>query len=369
MSEFQLAPVPELVAEIAAGRMVVLVDDENRENEGDVIIAADKITPEAVNFMARHCRGLICLTLTAERCDFLGLPPMAARNGTKHSTAFTVSIEAATGVDTGISAADRARTIQVAVDRDTVPTDLVQPGHVFPLRAAAGGVLMRAGHTEAGCDLAALAGLQPAAVICEIMKDDGTMARLPDLVVFAREHGIKLGSIADLIRYRSQNEKLVKTVGKRPVTTPYGEFELHTYQDEFGGAHLALSLGQWTPDEQVMVRVHEPVSLMDWLDTNSPHSWPLSAALQAIRTEGKGVALLLNPTESSEDLLHAARAPRTNKPPRVETGHDADLRTYGLGAQILRDLGISRMKVLGNHRRFPSMGAYGLVAESFVSPT
>jgi 3,4-dihydroxy 2-butanone 4-phosphate synthase/GTP cyclohydrolase II len=369
MSEFQLAPVQELIAEIAAGRMVVLVDDENRENEGDVIIAADKITPEAINFMARFCRGLICLTLSPERCDFLGLPPMVSRNGTKHGTAFTVSIEAATGIDTGISAADRARTVQVAVAVGTQASDLVQPGHVFPLRAAAGGVLMRAGHTEAGCDLAALAGLQPASVICEVMKDDGTMARLPDLVDFAKLHGIKLGSIADLIRYRSQNERLVRTVAQRPVATPYGDFNLHSYQDEFGGAHLALTLGQWNAQEQVMVRVHEPLSLMDWLDTaNSPHSWPLSAALSAIRTEGKGVVLLLNPSESSDDLLRAASAPRTTKPAKPETGHDADLRTYGLGAQILRDLGISRMKVLGNPRRFPSMGAYGLVVEAFVSP-
>jgi 3,4-dihydroxy 2-butanone 4-phosphate synthase/GTP cyclohydrolase II len=227
---------------------------------------------------------------------------------------------------------------------------------------------MRAGHTEAGCDLAALAGLQPAAVICEIMKDDGTMARLPDLVEFAKQHGIKLGSIADLIRYRSQNERLVRQVAVRPVATPYGEFDLHTYQDEFGGAHLALTYGQWTADEQVMVRVHEPLSLMDWLDTaSSPHSWPLQAALGAIKAEGRGVALLLNPTESSEDLIAAASQPRAAKQ-RSEPGNDADLRTYGLGAQILRDLGISRMKVLGNPRRFPSMGAYGLVAEAFVSP-
>ncbi|MCB2017761.1 MAG: 3,4-dihydroxy-2-butanone-4-phosphate synthase, partial [Hydrogenophaga sp.] len=198
--------------------------------------------------------------------------------------------------------------------------------------------------------------------------DDGTMARLPDLVEFAKQHGIKLGSIADLIRYRSHNEKLVKSVGRRPVATPFGDFELHTYQDEFGGAHLALTLGEWNDEELVMVRVHEPLSLMDWLDTgSSPHSWPLSTALDAIKAEGKGVALLLNPSESSDDLIAAASQPRTAKK-RSEPGNDADLRTYGLGAQILRDLGISRMKVLGNHRRFPSMGAYGLVAEDFVSP-
>ncbi|MFN9281623.1 MAG: 3,4-dihydroxy-2-butanone-4-phosphate synthase, partial [Betaproteobacteria bacterium] len=204
-----ISPIPELVAELAAGRMVVLVDEEDRENEGDIVIAADHVTPEAINFMARFARGLICLTLTRERCERLQLPPMASRNGTKHGTAFTVSIEAATGVTTGISAADRARTVQVAVAREAKPSDLVQPGHIFPLQAQDGGVLMRAGHTEAGCDLAGMAGLTPAAVICEIMKDDGTMARLPDLEVFAQQHGLKIGTIADLISFRSHNESLV----------------------------------------------------------------------------------------------------------------------------------------------------------------
>jgi 3,4-dihydroxy 2-butanone 4-phosphate synthase / GTP cyclohydrolase II len=213
-----ISPIPELVADMAAGRMVILVDEEDRENEGDLILAAEHVTPEAINFMARHARGLICLTLTRERCERLHLPPMASRNGTKHGTAFTVSIEAATGVTTGISAADRARTVAAAVARDAKPSDLVQPGHIFPLQAQDGGVLMRAGHTEAGCDLARMAGLEPAAVICEVMKDDGTMARLPDLEVFAQEHGLKIGTIADLINYRSRNESLIQRVGARRCT-------------------------------------------------------------------------------------------------------------------------------------------------------
>src|SRR4051794_17564554 len=219
-----ISPVPELVADLAAGRMVILVDEEDRENEGDLVLAAEHVTPEAINFMAKHARGLICLTLTREHCERLHLPPMASRNGTRHGTAFTVSIEAAEGVTTGISAADRARTVQAAVARDAKASDLVQPGHIFPLQAQDGGVLMRAGHTEAGCDLTAMAGLTPAAVICEVMKDDGTMARLADLQLFAREHGLKIGTIADLIGYRSRTESLVEKVGQRPLLTAYGEF-------------------------------------------------------------------------------------------------------------------------------------------------
>ena len=366
MSQSPFASIPELLEEIAAGRMVVLVDDENRENEGDVVLAADKVTPEAINFMAKHCRGLICLTLSPERCDALQLPPMVQRNGTKHGTAFTVSIEAAEGVDTGISAADRARTIQVAVAADTQPDDLVQPGHVFPLRAAAGGVLMRAGHTEAGCDLTRMAGLQPASVICEIMNDDGTMARLPDLIEFAKRHNIKLGSIADLIHYRGQREKLVSLVGERPLKTPHGAFQLRTYRDQFGGAHLALSVGSWTAQDEVMVRAHAPLSLLDWLDTEShSHSWPLAAAMQEIQANGRGVILLLDATETPDELIQTATG-KTPEPHHSEPKPESDWRAFGIGAQILLDLQVTRMKVLGNQRRFPSMGGYGLHAESFV---
>ncbi|MGA0007748.1 MAG: 3,4-dihydroxy-2-butanone-4-phosphate synthase, partial [Burkholderiaceae bacterium] len=245
-----ISPVKEIVAELAAGRMVVLVDEEDRENEGDLVMAADHVTPAAINFMAKHGRGLICLTLTRERCEFLKLPPMASSNGTQYATAFTVSIEAATGVTTGISAADRAKTVQVAVAPDTQPADLVQPGHVFPLQAVDGGVLMRAGHTEAGCDLSAMAGCSPAAVICEIMNDDGSMARLPDLQIFAATHGLKIGTIADLIEYRSANESLVRRVGSRTIQTPQGAFVAHAFQDTAGGnVHLALVNGEWSPDE------------------------------------------------------------------------------------------------------------------------
>jgi len=360
-----ISPVPELIAELAAGRMVILVDEEDRENEGDLVLAADHVTPEAINFMAKFGRGLICLTLTRERCERLQLPPMATRNGTKHGTAFTVSIEAATGVTTGISAADRARTVQAAVARDATASSLVQPGHVFPLQAQDGGVLMRAGHTEAGCDLSAMAGLTPASVICEIMKDDGTMARLPDLEVFAKEHGLKIGTIADLIEYRSRNESLVERLSKRKLTTPQGEFDCTAFRDRTGGLHLALTRGQWTTQDEVLVRVHEPLSVMDLLDAGQcGHSWPLPKALAALQESERGAALLLNCGEDVQSMLghllpHDERAERQRG--------QMDLRTYGVGAQILRELGISKMKLLGSPRRMPSMTGYGLEVTGFVA--
>ena len=363
-----ISPVPELVAELAAGRMVILVDEEDRENEGDLVLAAEHVTPEAINFMARHARGLICLTLTRERCERLQLPPMVARNGTKHGTAFTVSIEAATGVTTGISAADRARTVAAAVARDAKASDLVQPGHVFPLQAQDGGVLMRAGHTEAGCDLAGMAGLTPAAVICEVMKDDGTMARLPDLEVFAREHGLKIGTIADLIGYRSRNESLIERVGTRRLDTPQGEFDCLAFRDKGGGLHLALTHGRWTEADEVPVRVHEPFTVFDMLDAaGSGHSWPLPRALAALREQRCGVAVLLNCAHDVDALLTQMR-PAGERP--TEAGSQMDLRTYGFGAQILRELGVRRMKLLGSPRRMPSMAGYGLEVTGFVgAPT
>jgi 3,4-dihydroxy 2-butanone 4-phosphate synthase/GTP cyclohydrolase II len=361
-----ISPVPELVADLAAGRMVILVDEEDRENEGDIVIAAEHVTPEAINFMARHARGLICLTLTRERCERLRLPPMASRNGTQHGTAFTVSIEAATGVTTGISAADRARTVQVAVARDAQASDLVQPGHIFPLQAQDGGVLMRAGHTEAGCDLAGMAGLEPAAVICEIMKDDGTMARLPDLEVFAREHGLKIGTIADLIEHRSRHETLVHREGERALTTPHGPFRCVSYRDAAGGLHLALVHGQWAADDTVPVRVHEPFTAFDLLDTaGTGHSWPLPAALAALRAGRCGVAVLLNCGAGVQALLPQVNPPAEPAPRRAAA---MDLRTYGVGAQILRDLGVARMQLLGSPRRMPSMVGYGLEVTGFVAP-
>jgi 3,4-dihydroxy 2-butanone 4-phosphate synthase/GTP cyclohydrolase II len=360
-----IASIPELVTELAAGRMVILVDEEDRENEGDLVLAADHVTPEAINFMARNGRGLVCLTLTKERCERLQLPPMTARNGGQHGTAFTVSIEADTGVTTGISAADRARTVQAAVRRDARPSDLVQPGHVFPVQAQDGGVLMRAGHTEAGCDLAGMAGLTPAAVICEIINDDGTMARLPDLMTFARQHGLKIGTIASLIEHRSRNETLIERVGTRKMLTQQGEFDCATYRDRTGGLHLALTHGQWSPADEVLVRVHEPLSVLDLLDAGpGDHSWPLPRALAALQKSDRGAAILLNCGEDAASLLPQvlARSRGARKP-----ALPMDLRTYGIGAQILRDLGVARMKLLGSPRRMPSLLGYGLEVTAFVA--
>ena len=361
-----ISPVEEIVADMKAGRIVILVDEIDRENEGDLVLAADHVTPEAINFMARFGRGLICLTLTRERCEFLQLPPMAARNGTFYSTAFTVSIEAAEGVTTGISAADRARTVQVAVARNSQPTDLVQPGHIFPLQAVDGGVLMRAGHTEAGCDLAAMAGCSASSVICEIMKDDGTMARLPDLQLFAAEHGLKIGTIADLIQYRSRNESLVERIGSRTLQTAHGEFTAHAFRDKTSQTvHLALVKGQWSAESEVAVRVHEPLSVLDALEVNrSMHSWGLDASLQYINAQGCGVAVLLNCGESAEQLLaqFEGRARSAQAPERGKM----DLRTYGVGAQILRECGVHKMKLMGQPRRMPSMNGYGLEITTYI---
>ncbi|WP_312306876.1 bifunctional 3,4-dihydroxy-2-butanone-4-phosphate synthase/GTP cyclohydrolase II [Pulveribacter sp.] len=362
-----ISPVHDIVAELRAGRMVILVDEEDRENEGDLVLAADHVTPEAINFMARFGRGLICLTLTRERCELLKLPPMVARNGTKMGTAFTVSIEAAEGVTTGISAADRARTVAAAVAPGAQAGDLVQPGHIFPLQAVDGGVLMRAGHTEAGCDLAAMAGCSPSAVICEVMKDDGTMARLPDLQLFAAEHGIKVGTIADLIEYRSRNESLVQKVGTRSMQTAFGEFTAHAFRDVPSQAvHLALVKGQWQADESVPVRVHEPLSVLDVLEVGrSMHSWSLDASLRHISEHGRGVAVLLNCNENADQLLaqfegsaRAAQAPERGR---------MDLRTYGVGAQILRECGVARMQLMGQPRRMPSMAGHGLEITGYVT--
>jgi 3,4-dihydroxy 2-butanone 4-phosphate synthase / GTP cyclohydrolase II len=361
-----ISPVPELVAELAAGRMVILVDEEDRENEGDLILAADLVTPEAINFMAKYGRGLICLTLPREHCERLRLPPMTLHNGASHGTAFTVSIEAAEGVSTGISAADRARTVQAAVARDAKPSDLVQPGHIFPLQAQDGGVLMRAGHTEAGCDLAAMAGLTPTSVICEVMNDDGSMARLPDLEVFAQAHGLKIGTIADLITYRSRNESLVTRVGQRVLQTAQGSFDAHVFHDRSGTVHLALTRGHWTPTDEVLVRVHEPLSVLDLLDSGGAngHSWPLPQALSALQNSDCGVAVLLNCGRDSGESLLAQLLPKADQPAARPA---VDLRTYGIGAQILRELGVTRMRLLGSPRRMPSMAGYGLEVTGFVA--
>jgi 3,4-dihydroxy 2-butanone 4-phosphate synthase/GTP cyclohydrolase II len=362
-----ISPVEDIVADMRAGRMVILVDEEDRENEGDLVLAADHVSAEAINFMARYGRGLICLTLTRERCELLQLPPMAARNGAQYSTAFTVSIEAAEGVTTGISAADRARTVQAAVAKNAKISDLVQPGHIFPLQAVDGGVLMRAGHTEAGCDLAAMAGCSPAAVICEIMKDDGTMARLPDLQVFAAEHGLKIGTIADLIEHRSRNESLLEKVGSRTLQTAFGEFTAHAFKDKIShDLHLALVKGQWSAEDTVAVRVHEPLSVLDLLETGrSMHSWSLDESLAHLAKVGKGVAVLLNCGESAAQLL--AQFEGTARASQAPERGRMDLRTYGVGAQILRECGVQKMELMGNPRRMPSMMGYGLEITGYIT--
>jgi len=362
-----ISPIEDIVADMRAGRMVILVDEEDRENEGDLVIAAQHVTAEAVNFMARFGRGLICLTLTRERCERLQLPPMALRNGDKKGTAFTVSIEAAEGVSTGISAADRACTVLAAVAPNARPDDLVQPGHIFPLQAVDGGVLMRAGHTEAGCDLAAMAGCTPASMICEVMNDDGTMARLPDLQLFAAEHGLKIGTIADLIEHRSRVESLVERVGSRVLNTAFGEFTLHAFRDKPAqGVHLALVKGEWTPDEAVLARVHEPMSVLDALEVNRVmHSWSLDASLSRIAAEGRGVAVLLNCGESAAQLL--AQFDGTARASHGPERGRMDLRSYGIGAQILRDCGVRRMNLMGNPRRMPSMAGYGLEIAGYIT--
>ena len=361
-----ISPVEDIVAEMRAGRMVILVDEEDRENEGDLVLAADHVTPEAINFMARFGRGLICLTLTRARCELLKLPPMAARNGAQYSTAFTVSIEAAEGVTTGISAADRSRTVQAAVALGATFNDLVQPGHIFPLQAVDGGVLMRAGHTEAGCDLSAMAGCSPASVICEIMNDDGTMARLPDLQVFAATHGLKIGTIADLIEHRSRTESLLEKAGSRTLQTAFGEFTAHAFKDKTNhDLHLALVKGQWAADDTVAVRVHEPLSVLDLLETGRiMHSWSLDESLKHMEAEGRGVVVLLNCGENADQLMaqfegtaRAAQAPERGR---------MDLRTYGVGAQILRECGVQKMNLMGNPRRMPSMTGYGLEIVGYI---
>jgi 3,4-dihydroxy 2-butanone 4-phosphate synthase / GTP cyclohydrolase II len=364
-----ISPIEDIVADMRAGRMVILIDEEDRENEGDLVLAADHVTPDAINFMARFGRGLICLTLTRERCEILQLPPMATRNGTKHATAFTVSIEAAEGVTTGISAADRARTVQAAVARDAKVSDLVQPGHVFPLQAVDGGVLMRAGHTEAGCDLSKMAGCSAAAVICEIMNDDGTMARLPDLQAFASQHGLKIGTIADLIQHRSRHDSLVEKIGMREIHTAFGAFTAHAFRDKPShGIHLALVKGTWADDETVAARVHEPLSVLDALETGRPmHSWSLDQSLRHISQTGKGVAVLLNCGESASQLL--AQFEGTARASQAPERGRMDLRTYGIGAQILRECGVQKMNLLGNPRRMPSMAGYGLEICSYVAKT
>jgi len=363
------ATIPELLTEIAAGRMVVMLDDEDRENEGDLIMAADKVRAEDVNFMAREGRGLICLALDQPRCRRLGLQPMVRDNGSAYHTNFTVSIEAASGVTTGISAHDRARTIQVAVAQDAKSADLVQPGHVFPLEAQPGGVLTRAGHTEAAVDLAGLAGCTPAGALVEILREDGSMARRPDLETFAAKHGLKVGSIADLIRHRLETEKTIERVHESDVETEFGAFRLVAWRDRLrGDLHFALVRGVVEGDAPVLVRVHVRNTLSDVLHLERDDlGMTMTAALRRVAAEGRGVVVVLTSEEESDGLLarlncEAGSAPAT----KGKAAAQREWRQLGLGAQILADLGVHRLRVLGTPRRLVGLSGFDLEVVQYV---
>jgi 3,4-dihydroxy 2-butanone 4-phosphate synthase/GTP cyclohydrolase II len=367
----RLHSIEEIIQDIRDGRMVVIMDDEDRENEGDLVMAASHIRPQDINFMATHGRGLICLTLTPERCRQLSLPLMVNDNQARLGTAFTVTIEAAEGVTTGISAHDRAHTVRAAVRSDAKPQDLVQPGHIFPLMAQPGGVLTRAGHTEAGCDLARLAGLEPAAVIVEILNEDGTMARRPDLERFAEEHDLKVGTIADLIHYRISNEKSVERVAACDLSTEHGDFRLIAYQDlVHDGLHLALVKGDVRTDEATLVRVHVRNAFGDLFGAQMEDSgWPLRDAMRRVASQGTGVIVVLGQPESPKDLVHRIQNydehKRSGEPLRRESRHE--LRTHGIGAQILTDLGVKRMRVLSAPMVVHGLSGFGLEVVEYVS--
>jgi 3,4-dihydroxy 2-butanone 4-phosphate synthase/GTP cyclohydrolase II len=366
-----LNTISEIIDEIRNGRMVILMDDEDRENEGDLIIAASCVRSEDINFMARFGRGLICLTLTGEHCQKLNLPLMTSHSNSNFSTNFTVSIEAAEGVTTGISAADRALTIQKAVAPDAKPTDLVQPGHVFPLMAQPGGVLSRAGHTEAGCDLARIAGLQSSAVIVEILNDDGSMARRPDLEKFARQHNLKMGTIADLIRYRIENEKTVEHMTESILPTAYGDFVLHAYQDKLEKKlHLALVKGKIDPDKPTLVRVHLENPISDLTGSLAKdRGWPVDDVLRRLADEDSGVLVILCNQYEPVELINQIESYKTNKQQQESSsnGNTKDLRTIGLGAQILSDLGVRKMRVLSAPKRIHALSGFGLEVIEYVN--
>lgn len=363
----KLNTVEELVEDIRQGKMVILMDDEDRENEGDLVIAAEQVRPEDINFMARYARGLICLTLTQERCRFLGLPPMVQANHTQFHTNFTVSIEAAEGVTTGISAADRAHTVRVAVGRNTKPRDIVQPGHVFPIAAQPGGVLSRAGHTEAGCDLARMAGFEPAAVIVEIMNEDGTMARRPDLEKFAEQHGLKIGTIADMIHYRALNEQTVVRQDEQEVETEHGRFRLISYKDTLQGElHLALVRGDLASVEAPLVRVQAPDILRDTIGVRMPasQSWSVQRSLERIDQEDCGVVVILG--GMGADDLGARLDEFFKAKPQASKGQQGTYLTIGTGSQILRDLGVTKMRLLNPQVKFSAISGFDLEVVEYI---
>jgi 3,4-dihydroxy 2-butanone 4-phosphate synthase/GTP cyclohydrolase II len=363
----------EIIEDLRQGKMVVIMDDEDRENEGDLVMASEKVTPQAINFMARYGRGLICMTLTRERCRQLRLPLMVNTDNQLESTNFTVSIEAAEGVTTGISAADRATTVLAAVGKEAKPQDLVQPGHIFPLMAQPGGVLVRAGHTEAGCDLARLAGLEPSSVIVEILNEDGTMARRDDLEQFAAEHDIKMGTIADLIQYRIKHEKTIERVSDCLLQTRHGEFRLVAFQDVVGNdIHLALVKGDVSPERPTLVRVHVQNTLCDLFESSKECGWPLRNAMDMIAAEGEGVIVVLRNYDTARDIVNRIEELKHGKKPEPRpdgksSRNDEDLRTIGVGAQILVDLGVRKMRVMSAPKHLHALAGFDLEVSEFVN--
>ncbi len=361
--------IAEIVADIRDGKMVIMVDDENRENEGDLIMAAGKVRPEDINYMARYGRGLICLTLSRERCSQLRLPLMVHETDEHHATNFTISIEAAEGITTGISAHDRAKTVRAAVAPNAKPEDLRQPGHIFPVMAQPGGVLTRAGHTEAGCDLVRLAGLEPAAAIVEILNEDGSMARRPDLEQFSRDHGVRIGTIADLIRYRLEKERFVERIDETIVQTAHGEFTLYCYDDHVNQTvHLAMVKGDIASGTEPLVRVHRQDTLGDILGIQNPTlGWPLDSAIERISKEEVGIIVVLRDQESTRELMKTVgRLSETKDDLESRRGGDSVLRTYGVGAQILKDLGVNRMRVLSAPRQMHAISGFDLEITEYV---
>ncbi len=363
------SPIEDIIADVRDGKMVIMVDDEKRENEGDLLMAAEKVRPEDINYMARYGRGLICLTLTRERCRQLRLPLMVDDTDRHHATNFTISIEAAEGITTGISAHDRARTVRAAVAPQAKPEDLRQPGHIFPVMAQPGGVLTRAGHTEAGCDLARLAGLEPAAAIVEILNEDGSMARRPDLEVFARQHRVRIGTIADLIRYRLAKEKFIDRIAEQQVMTAHGEFRLYCYDDRVNHTvHLALVKGDIDGSRDPLVRVQIQDTLGDVIGVTSPRlGWPVADAIARISREDAGVVIVLRDQETSRELIDAVHdLAKADDELRARRSGDAVLRTYGVGAQILRDLGVHRMRVLSAPKQMHAISGFDLEVTEYV---
>ncbi len=369
LADAALSDIEDIISDIRDGKMVIMVDDENRENEGDLLMAAVKVRPEDINYMARYGRGLICLTISRERCAQLRLPLMVDDTDQKHATNFTISIEAAEGITTGISAHDRARTVQVAVAKDALPEHLNQPGHIFPVMAQPGGVLTRAGHTEAGCDLARLAGLEPAATIVEILNEDGSMARRPDLEKFSREHGVKIGTIADLIRYRLEKERNVERISETIVNTAHGEFTMYCYDDHVNQTvHIVLAKGDLRTAKEPLVRVHIQDTLGDILGIQDRSlGWPIDSAIERIAAEEAGVVVILRDRESSRELVKSVEG-LSRAPDELQKKRDGEavLRTYGVGAQILRDLGIQRMRVLSAPKQMLGISGFDLEITEYV---